>query len=95
MKDPRDVIIRPVISEKSYAQIDHGKYTFEVAKGAKKEEIKKAIEDIFKVHVTAVNTIAMRGKKKRQGYTSGKTRSWKKAVATLREGERIEVFEAR
>ncbi len=95
MKDPRDVIIRPVISEKSYAQIDHGKYTFEVAQGARKEEIKKAIEDIFKVHVVAVNTIAMRGKKKRQGYTSGKTRSWKKAVATLREGERIEVFEAR
>jgi large subunit ribosomal protein L23 len=95
MKDPRDVIIRPVISEKSYAQIDNGKYTFEVAQGARKEEIKKAIEDIFKVHVTSVNTIAMRGKRKRQGYTSGKTRSWKKAIATLREGERIEVFEAR
>ncbi len=95
MKDPRDVIIRPVISEKSYAQIDNGKYTFEVAQNSRKEEIKKAVEDIFKVHVTAVNTIAMRGKRKRQGYTSGKTRSWKKAIVTLRQGDRIEMFEAR
>lgn len=95
MKDPRDVIIRPVVSEKSYAQIDKGKYTFEVAPGARKEEIRKSVEDIFKVHVTAVNTIKMRGKRKRQGYTSGMTRSWKKAIVTLREGERIEVFEAR
>ncbi|MBE0448387.1 MAG: 50S ribosomal protein L23 [Actinobacteria bacterium] len=95
MKDPRDVIIRPVISEKSYAQIEHNKYTFEVAKGARKEEIKQAIEKIFKVHVIDVNTISMRGRYKRQGRTFGRTRDWKKAIATLREGDRIEVFEAR
>lgn len=95
MKDARDVIIRPVVSEKSYAQIDIGKYTFEVAKTARKEEIKQAVEEIFKVHVTAVNTISMRGKIKRRGHTKGKTRDWKKAVVTLREGDRIEMFEAR
>ncbi len=95
MKDPRDVIIRPVISEKSYAQIDHSKYTFEVATNARKEEIKSAVEAIFKVHVTAVNTMKMHGRRKRQGYTSGLTRNWKKAIVTLRKGDRIEVFEAR
>lgn len=95
MKDPRDVIVRPVISEKSYAQIDKNKYTFEVAPTAKKEEIRQAIEEIFKVHVTAVNTIKMRGKRKRQGWTSGRTRDWKKAIVTLREGDRIEMFETR
>ncbi|HZD60524.1 MAG TPA: 50S ribosomal protein L23 [Anaerolineae bacterium] len=95
MKDPRDVIIRPVVSEKSYAQIEHNKYTFEVAKDARKEEIGQAIEEIFKVHVTSVNTITMRGRRKRQGWTSGRTRDWKKAIVTLREGDRIEVFEAR
>ncbi|HEY3374879.1 MAG TPA: 50S ribosomal protein L23 [Candidatus Aquicultor sp.] len=95
MKTPQDVIIRPVISEKSYAQIDKQKYTFEVAKDSRKEEIKQAVEKIFKVHVEAVNTITMRGKMKRRGYTSGRTRSWKKAVVTLREGDRIEFFEAR
>lgn len=95
MKDPRDVIIRPVISEKSYAQIEQHKYTFEVAKNARKEEIGQAVEEIFKVHVTAVNTISMRGRYKRQGRTFGRTRDWKKAIVTLREGDRIEVFEAR
>lgn len=95
MKDARDVIIRPVVSEKSYSQIDNHKYTFEVAKGSRKEEIKQAIEEIFKVHVIAVNTISMRGKNKRRGYTSGRTRDWKKAIVTLREGDTIEVFEAR
>jgi large subunit ribosomal protein L23 len=95
MKDARDVIIKPVISEKSYSQIDNGKYTFEVAKSACKEEIRKSIEEIFKVHVTKVNTITMRGKRKRRGYTSGMTKTWKKAIVTLREGDRIEAFEAR
>ena len=95
MKTPQDVIIRPVVSEKSYAQIDKNKYTFEVAKTSRKEEIKQAIEAIFKVHVLAVNTISMRGKNKRRGYTSGRTKDWKKAIVTLREGDRIEVFEAR
>lgn len=95
MKDPRDVIIRPVISEKSYAQIENNKYTFEVAKNARKEEIRQAMEVIFKVHVTAVNTVTVRGRIRRQGRTYGRTRDWKKAIVTLREGDRIEVFEAR
>jgi len=95
MKDPRDIIIRPVVSEKSYEQIEKNKYTFEVDKNAPKEEIRQAIETIFKVHVTGVNTMKVRGRIKRQGRTSGRTRDWKKAVVTLREGDRIEVFEAR
>ena len=95
MKDPRDVIIRPVISEKSYAQIEHNKFTFEVAKDSRKEEIRQAIEAIFKVHVLAVNTVSVRGRIKRQGRTSGRTRDWKKAIVTLRQGETIAAFEAR
>ncbi|MBS3909885.1 MAG: 50S ribosomal protein L23 [Actinobacteria bacterium] len=95
MKDPRDVIIRPVVSEKSYAQIEKNKYTFEVAKTACKEEIRQAMEEIFKVHVTAVNTVTVRGRVRRQGRTFGMTRAWKKAVVTLREGDGIEIFEAR
>jgi large subunit ribosomal protein L23 len=95
MKDARDVVIKPVISEKSYSQIDNGKYTFEVAKTARKEEIRRSVEEIFKIHVTAVNTITMRGKRKRRGYTSGMTKTWKKAIVTVREGDRIEAFEAR
>lgn len=95
MKDPRDVVIRPVVSEKSYKMIEEGKYTFEVDTSAAKEEIRQAVEQIFKVDVTAVNTIKMRPKRKRQGYTSGMTRSWKKAIVTLKEGQKIELFEAR
>ncbi|MBI4734275.1 MAG: 50S ribosomal protein L23 [Rubrobacteridae bacterium] len=95
MKDARDVVLRPVISEKSYAQIDNGKYTFEVAKTACKEEIRKSVEEIFKIHVTAVNTVTVHGKRKRRGFTSGMTKTWKKAIITVREGDRIEAFEAR
>jgi large subunit ribosomal protein L23 len=95
VKDPRDVIIRPVVSEKSYAAIDQGKYTFEVNPSSPKEEIRWAVEQIFNVGVKQVNTMKMHPKRKRQGHTSGMTRNWKKAIVTLAPGEKIELFEGR
>ena len=89
----RDIILRPIISEKSYDQIEKGKYTFEVDPRAKKIEIGKAVEEIFNVAVTKVNTSRVTGKKRRQGYTSGRSKDWKKAVVTLKEGDHIEFFE--
>jgi large subunit ribosomal protein L23 len=95
VKDPQDIIIRPVISEKSYKLLEQNKYTFEVHPNARKREIKEAIEAIFGKEVVAVNTIKVRGKRKRQGWTSGRTRSWKKAIITLKPGQTIELFETR
>jgi len=93
MKDPHDVIIRPIISEKSYALIDQNKYTFEVHPKAHKTEVRKAVEEIFNVKVTGVNTIKVPPKPKRQGWTAGKTAARKKAVVTLAPGHSIEFFE--
>jgi large subunit ribosomal protein L23 len=93
MKDPRDIIIRPVISEKSYNLLDDNKYTFVVDPRAKKTEIRQAVEAIFNVRVTAVNTIKVPGKPKRQGWHRGKTATRKKAVVTLAQGDKIEFFE--
>ena len=87
-----NVIIRPIISERSYDLMEQGKYTFEVAKSARKEEIADAVEKIFNVHVTKVNTMNVRGKMKRVRYQAGMTRSWKKAIVTVAEGESIEIF---
>lgn len=95
MKDPRDIIIKPLISEKSYKLIEQNKYSFIVHPKAKKPEIRWAVEEIFGVTVTGVNTITKRPKKKRQGWTSGWTSGSKRAVVTLKEGDRIELFEAR
>lgn len=92
MKDPRQVIIRPIISERSYDLINDNRYTFEVAKTANKIEIRDAIESIFDVHVLNVNTMSVKGKPKRVRYAKGYTRSWKKAIVTLVEGETIEAF---
>ena len=92
MKDPRQVIIRPIISEKSYDLINDNRYTFEVAKTANKIEIRDAIEEIFDVHVLNVNTMSIKGKPKRVRYAKGYTRSWKKAIVTLVAGETIEAF---
>lgn len=92
MKDPRQVIIRPIISERSYDLINDNRYTFEVAKTANKIEIRDAIESIFEVHVLSVNTMSVKGKPKRVRYAKGYTRSWKKAIVTLVEGETIEAF---
>jgi large subunit ribosomal protein L23 len=94
MYDPRDIIIRPVISEKSYDMIAHNRYTFEVAKGARKPQIAAAITEIFGVTVTSVNTMNVTGKPRRVRAAKGKTRDWKKAVVTLKAGDSIEFFQA-
>ncbi len=90
--DPRDVIIRPVISEKSYGLLDEGKYTFLVSPDANKTEIKIAVEQIFNVKVTAVNTVNRKGKRKRTRFGYGHRNETKRAVVSLREGDRIEIF---
>lgn len=90
----RDIIIKPVITEKSMAGAVDKKYTFKVAKTAGKIEIAKAVEEIFGVSVKKVNTINVRGKYRRQGRTGGYTPSWKKAIVTLTEDSKtIEFFE--
>ena len=91
--DARTVLIRPVISEKSYALIAEGKYTFRVDDRAHKTQIAQAVEDVFGVGVAQVRTAKVRSKPKRRGLTKGRSRSWKKAVVQLRPGERIELFE--
>ena len=83
MKAPQDVILSPVITEKSAGVIDEGKYTFKVAPGANKTEIKNAVEKLFGVKVTGVNVTNYDGKVKRQRYTLGRTASFKKAVVTI------------
>jgi large subunit ribosomal protein L23 len=92
MKDVRQVILRPIISEKSYDLITENRYTFEVAKQANKIEIGQAVEEIFDVKVVSVNTMNVSGKPKRVRFAKGTTRSWKKAIVTLREGDTIEAF---
>jgi large subunit ribosomal protein L23 len=91
--DPRQVIIRPVVSEKSYALMADSKYTFRVHEKAHKTQIKQAVEEIFGVHVVAVRTSKVNSKPKRRGLHAGKSRSWKKAIVQLSPGQRIELFE--
>ena len=91
--DARTILIRPVISEKSYALIAEGKYTFRVDDRAHKMQIAAAVKEIFNVDVAAVRTSKVRSKPKRRGLHQGRTRSWKKAVVQLAPGERIELFE--
>lgn len=88
-----DIIIRPIITEKSNALSTLNKYTFEVHKSANKIQIRKAVEEIFKVKVLSVNTMNVKSKPKRMGAFLGRTRSWKKAIVALPEGERLEFFE--
>ncbi len=89
-----DIIIKPIITEKSMDDMAEGKYTFKVDKRANKTEIKRAIEEIFEVEVEKVNTINVRGKLKTQGMTSGRRADWKKAIIKLKEdSEPIEFFE--
>lgn len=83
MKDPHDIILRPIITEQSMEETILGKYTFAVAKDASKTEIGKACEQLFEVKVLKVNTLHFSGKKRRMGKTSGRTASWKKAVVTI------------
>ena len=91
--DVRHVIVEPVISEKSYALMADGKYTFRVHERAQKTQIAHAVQEVFDVEVAAVRTQKVRAKPKRRGLHRGKTRAWKKAVVQLAAGERIELFE--
>jgi large subunit ribosomal protein L23 len=91
--DARQVLVRPVVSEKSYALMADGKYTFRVHKRAHKTQIAHAVEEIFGVHVREVRTSKVNSKPKRRGLSVGRSRSWKKAVVQLAPGERIELFE--
>ena len=92
-KDPRDVIIAPVVSEKSYALIDDGKYTFIVDPRSNKTEIKLAIEKIFNVKVATVNTLNRTGKTRRTRFGTGKRKDTKRAIVTLKSGS-IDIFTA-
>ena len=91
--DARDILIRPIVTEKSTALMEQGKYTFRVPLAATKIQIRQAVEQIFKVKVQAVNTMRYEGKLKRMGRTQGRRSDWKKAVVTLKPGEAIELFE--
>ena len=91
--DPRDVIVKPVISEKSYADAERGKYTFVVQQRATKPEIRRAVEVIWGVHVEKVNTVARRGKSIRRRFTKGRRSDSRRAVVTLAKGEKIAIFE--
>ena len=94
MKNVYDVIIRPIVTERSMSYLADKKYTFEVATDANKIEIKKAVEDIFKVKVKSVSTINYDGKFKRQGRSEGRTAKWKKAIVTLTgDSKTIEFFD--
>jgi large subunit ribosomal protein L23 len=92
IRDHRDVLLAPVVSEKSYALLDENKYTFLVAPGANKTEIKIAVETVFKVKVVGVNTINRQGKKRRTRYGTGKRPDTKRAIVTVADGERIDIF---
>ena len=92
MQSAYEVIIRPVVTERSFDLMEQGKYTFEVARNAPKEEIRAAVEKLFDVHVVKVNTMWVKPKKKRVRYIAGYTRTWKKAMVTIAEGETIEIF---
>ena len=92
--NPYQVIIRPLITEKNTNLMELNKYSFEVAGVASKPEIKKAVEEIFSVQVTEVNTMNVRGKMRRRGREFGYTKSWKKAIVTLAPGNRIDLFES-
>jgi len=96
VKDPRDVILEPVVSEKSYALIDNNVYTFKVAPSASKPEIRDAVQSIFGVRVTNVNTLNRKGKRRRnrRNGTFGSRPDAKRAIVTLAEGDSIDLFEA-
>ncbi|HMB20741.1 MAG TPA: 50S ribosomal protein L23 [Spirochaetota bacterium] len=88
-----DIIIRPVVTEKTTDLSEQNKYVFQVANSANKDMVKKAVKEIFNVTPDRVNVIMMRGKKKRVRYQYGYTTAWKKAIVTLKAGDKIELFE--
>jgi large subunit ribosomal protein L23 len=91
--DPSQVIIRPVISEKSYALAAVGKYTFRIHPDAHKTQVRQAVEALFDVEVLGVQTMSVKSKPKRRGVTSGRTREWKKAIVQVGPGDEIPIFQ--
>jgi large subunit ribosomal protein L23 len=91
--DARQVVIAPVVSEKSYSLIEDSKYSFRVHPKAHKTQIRQAVEELFEVKVEAVNIVKVQPKPKRRGFHRGTKPGWKKAIVQLREGDRIEIFE--
>jgi len=91
--DASQVIIRPVVSEKSYVLATADRYTFRVHADAHKTQIKQAVEQLFDVNVVEVRTLSVKSKPKRRGYTSGRTRTWKKAIVQVRPGQTIPIFQ--
>jgi large subunit ribosomal protein L23 len=91
-KDPRDILIAPVVSEKSYGLLDQNKYTFLVDPDANKTEIKIAVEKVFNVKVTGVNTLNREGKRRRTRFGWGQRKSTKRAIVSVAEGQRIDIF---
>ena len=91
-KDPRDILIAPVVSEKSYSLLDQGKYTFIVDPRANKTEIKIAVERVFNVKVDSVHTLNRPGKTRRTRFGLGKRKDTKRAIVSLAEGQRIDIF---
>jgi large subunit ribosomal protein L23 len=90
--EPSQVIVRPVVSEKTFALAEAGKYTFRVHDRAHKTQIRQAIEELFDVKVLEVRTASVKSKPKRRGHTSGRSRQWKKAIVQVREGDTIPIF---
>jgi len=91
--DASQVIIRPVVSEKSFVQAEIGKYTFRVHADAHKTQIRQAVEQLFDVRVRDVRTVSVKSKPKRRGLYSGRTRTWKKAIVQLHAGDTIPIFQ--
>jgi large subunit ribosomal protein L23 len=90
---PNEVLLAPVVSEKSYSLIEDRKYSFRVHPDAHKTQIRQAVEELFDVKVQAVNIVQVQSKPKRRGMISGRRPGWKKAIVQLREGQTIEIFE--
>jgi large subunit ribosomal protein L23 len=91
--DPSQVVIRPVVSEKSFVQAEIGKYTFRVHSDAHKTQIRQAVEQLFDVTVRDVRTVSVKSKPKRRGLHAGRTRTWKKAIVQLAPGDTIPIFQ--
>src|SRR3954470_16845724 len=90
---PNQVLLAPVVSEKSYELLEQRKYAFRVHPDAHKTQIRQAVQELFGVHVVDVRTMSVKSKPKRRGWTSGRTREWKKAIVEVREGDSIPIFQ--
>jgi large subunit ribosomal protein L23 len=90
---PNEVLLAPVVSEKSYSLIGEGKYVFRIHPDAHRTQVRQAVEELFNVHVEGVNVLKVQSKPKRRGLQKGTRPGWKKAIVQLREGESIEIFE--